>query len=64
LLKEGIDYYKDEDGLMILTASYLKRRGYCCKSNCTHCPYGYGKEFDPNIPMELQLPKNEEEDYE
>lgn len=38
LLKEGPDYYL-EGGAMVFTASYLKRRGYCCDSGCRHCPY-------------------------
>ncbi len=24
---------------MVFTASYLKRRGYCCGNGCRHCPY-------------------------
>lgn len=35
---EGIDYYF-ENGLMILTAYFLKKRGYCCKNGCRNCPY-------------------------
>lgn len=38
-LEEGVDYYYNERGLMVLTASFLKRRGYCCGSRCKHCPY-------------------------
>jgi hypothetical protein len=38
---EGIDFYF-ENGLMVLTRSYLLNRGYCCSNNCRHCPY----EFD------------------
>ena len=37
-LIEGIDYYL-ENGLMVLTALFLKKRGYCCRNNCRHCPY-------------------------
>jgi hypothetical protein len=37
-LVEGEDYYV-ENGLYVFTASYLKRRGYCCGSGCRHCPY-------------------------
>ena len=33
------DYYWEE-GKMVLTAHFLKRRGYCCESGCRHCPYG------------------------
>ncbi len=36
------DYYF-EGPYMVFTAQYLKRRGYCCKSGCRHCPYGYRK---------------------
>ena len=39
-LVEGIDFYY-ENGLMVLTAIYLQKRGYCCRSGCRHCPYGY-----------------------
>ena len=39
LLIEGEDYYI-ENGLMVLTARYLLRRGYCCDNGCRHCPYG------------------------
>ncbi|MBA3692472.1 MAG: hypothetical protein H0W77_03390 [Acidobacteria bacterium] len=35
---EGIDYYF-EDGLMVLTEHFLKKRGYCCGNDCRHCPY-------------------------
>jgi hypothetical protein len=39
-LVEGRDYYFDPDGLWVMTARYLRRRGYCCGSGCRHCPYG------------------------
>jgi hypothetical protein len=32
------DYYY-EKGLMVFTAAYHLRRGYCCASGCRHCPY-------------------------
>ena len=38
MLKEGEDYYL-EGGLMVFTSSYHLKRGYCCQSNCRHCPY-------------------------
>ena len=37
-ISEGRDYYI-EDGAFVFTASYLKRRGYCCDNGCRHCPY-------------------------
>jgi hypothetical protein len=42
VLKEGEDYYF-ENGLMVLTARYLLRRGYCCEQGCRNCPYGFVK---------------------
>jgi hypothetical protein len=41
-LVEGRDYYI-ENGLYVFTAYYLQQRGYCCKSGCRHCPYGFGQ---------------------
>ena len=32
------DFYF-ENGLVVFTAAYHLRRGYCCGSNCRHCPY-------------------------
>lgn len=41
-LVEGVDYTVDPaTGLYIFTADYLKRRGYCCKTGCRNCPYGF-----------------------
>jgi hypothetical protein len=38
-LTEGIDYYTDEMGRWVFTASYHLKRGSCCKNGCKHCPY-------------------------
>jgi hypothetical protein len=37
-LVEGEDFYR-EDAYVVFTARYHLRRGYCCESNCRHCPY-------------------------
>lgn len=37
-LQEGLDYYL-ENGLLVFTAAFLRKRGYCCESGCRHCPY-------------------------
>ena len=34
----GEDYYF-ENGLIVMTAAYHLKRGYCCGSGCRHCPY-------------------------
>lgn len=43
-LQEGIDYVIDELGRWVFTREYLLKRGYCCKSGCRNCPYGFKKE--------------------
>lgn len=37
------DYYMSDEGYMVFTEQYHLKRGYCCKSGCKHCPYGYDK---------------------
>jgi len=41
-LVENIDFYK-ERGKYVFTDAFLRRRSYCCKSGCRHCPYGFTK---------------------
>jgi len=38
------DYYLSEEGFIVFTEKYHLKRGYCCKSGCKHCPYGYNKK--------------------
>jgi hypothetical protein len=38
-LEEGIDYYLDPLGNMVMTQKYHKERGYCCGSGCVNCPW-------------------------
>ncbi len=39
-LEAGEPTYADPaTGLLVLTAAYLRDRGYCCDSGCRHCPY-------------------------
>jgi hypothetical protein len=47
-LVEGVDYYF-ENGLMVFTAYYLARRGFCCNNGCRHCPYGDNPPTAPAI---------------
>lgn len=46
VLKEGEDYYFNAQGLMVMTEKYHLKRGFCCKSGCKHCPWGYKKGED------------------
>ncbi len=44
---EGIHFYYDESGLMVLTEKYHLERGYCCGNGCRHCPYNYEMVPEP-----------------
>jgi hypothetical protein len=43
-----------EGPYLVFTAQYHLRRGYCCNSNCRHCPYkgaddgSFEKQTDSN----------------
>jgi hypothetical protein len=40
LTEQHDDYYVDDtSGLLVFTAAYHLKRGYCCKSGCRHCPF-------------------------
>lgn len=41
---EPEDFYYSEEGYIVFTEKYHLKRGYCCKSGCKHCPYGYDKK--------------------
>ena len=56
-LVEGIDYYYDEHNRWVWTEHYLKKRGYCCKSGCKHCPYGFNKKNKSSSPLD-RISKN------
>lgn len=47
-LKENEDFYW-ENGFMVFTEAYHKKRGYCCQSGCRHCPYGFKKPDNSKI---------------
>jgi hypothetical protein len=46
-LAEGIDFYFNEQGLMVFTEKYHLEKGYCCGNGCRHCPYNYEKVAEP-----------------
>jgi len=40
-----LEFYRDPyTGLLVMTADYLRSRGWCCRSGCRHCPYGNDKQ--------------------
>jgi hypothetical protein len=38
------DFYLSPEGYVVFTEKYHLKRGYCCKSGCKHCPYGFDKK--------------------
>lgn len=38
-LTEGIHYYINGDGYVVLTQEYHLERGYCCGNGCLNCPF-------------------------
>ena len=43
-LIEGEDFYYTLEGYKCFTEKHHLKRGYCCKSGCRHCPYGFNKK--------------------
>lgn len=40
-LVEGIDFYYNQEGFIVLTEKYHLEKGTCCGNGCLHCPYEY-----------------------
>ena len=53
-LEEG-DFYLSEQGFRVFTEQYLLKRGYCCESNCRHCPYGFNDKISSKKHMTNQF---------
>ena len=60
VLTEGVDYYLNEQGLMVLTAKYHLDRGYCCGRGCLHCPFDHEKVPEPRR-SEIKAKKKEQQ---
>ncbi|KAA5534916.1 hypothetical protein F0919_09960 [Taibaiella lutea] len=61
-IEEGLDYYYNEEGKMVLTAHYLLNRGYCCGNGCRHCPYDYLQVPEPRRTALLKDRKEDNRD--
>ena len=46
-LKEGVDFYYNEQGFVVLTEKYHLDKGFCCGNGCKHCPYEYEAVPEP-----------------
>jgi hypothetical protein len=57
-LIEGVDFYYNENGLIVFTKQYHLERGYCCGNGCCHCPYNYENVSEPKKSELLQKQQN------
>ncbi|HRN80575.1 MAG TPA: DUF5522 domain-containing protein [Ferruginibacter sp.] len=55
-----VDYYTDENGNLVFTEHFLRKRGFCCGNGCRHCPYHY-QNVDPAKRAELLRLKHSDE---
>jgi hypothetical protein len=46
---EGIHFYINKDGNIVLTEKFHVEKGFCCGMGCLHCPYNY-----ENVPEPLR----------
>ena len=53
---EGVHFYFDVSGLMVMTEKYHLKRGFCCGNNCRHCPYNH-ENVDKKKRVKEALPK-------
>ena len=44
---EGIHFYYNDSGFIVLTEKYHLERGVCCGNGCKHCPYDYDNVPEP-----------------
>jgi hypothetical protein len=58
-LIEGVDFYYDEQGFMVLTEEFHLDKGYCCGYGCRHCPYAYENVPEPKRSHILEASNNE-----
>lgn len=56
-MEEGKDYYYSEEGLIVFTEVWHKKRGFCCANGCLHCPFDYE---NMSVPAREKLLKNKE----
>lgn len=61
MLQEGVDFYFNEEGLMVLTAAYHLKRGRCCGNGCLHCPYDFEMVREPRKTQLQEARKRKKE---
>ncbi len=62
-LIEGLDFYYNEDGYVVLTEKYHLEKGVCCGNGCKHCPYDFQEVPEPRRSA-LRQNRNEIASYQ
>ena len=52
-LIEGIHFYINQDGYIVLTEKYHLEKGFCCGMGCLHCPYNFENVPEPRRSLLL-----------
>jgi hypothetical protein len=52
-LIEGVHFYLNKDGYIVLTEKYHLEKGFCCGMGCLHCPYHYQNVEEPRRSLLL-----------
>ena len=60
-LVEGVDFYYNEEGYIVLTEKYHLEKGYCCGNGCLHCPYDYSEVPEPRKSTLIAKRRHEKE---
>ncbi len=53
-LIEGLHYYINDDGYVVLTEQYHYEKGYCSGNGCLHCPFQYENVPEPRKTLLLK----------
>jgi hypothetical protein len=61
-LVEGVDFYYNEEGYIVLTTKYHLEKGFCCGNGCRHCPYDFENVPEPKR-SEMLKQKDERQKY-
>ena len=59
-LVEGVDFYYNEMGYMVLTARYHLEKGNCCGNGCINCPFDYINVPEPRRAEFIKKRENEQ----
>ena len=63
-LEEGIDYYYNQKGYIVLTEKFHLEKGSCCGNGCLHCPYDYINVPEPQRTVLRVKKRNEKNNKE